>query len=108
MSLNNNYNKYPVMVFNNDDEFTNFCLAPYALAKVTNTGTPYYTGVYSNIYLKSLAEGIHFVIKDENSVVYKHRCVSKRLPLRVENFPGYHRDVLVQMPVENLDEYFQP
>lgn len=37
---------------------------------------------------------------DEDSVV----C--KRVPLKIEEFPLYNRDVLVQLRVDNLEPYF--
>lgn len=97
--------KFKVLAFENDDEFTDFCLKPYAVVEEIGS-VKYYTGVYSDDYLKCIAEGTHFVIKDEDSLVYKRQCVCKRVPLRLDDFPDYHREVLVQKSVENLDQYF--
>ena len=44
-----------------------------------------------------IKEGKKFIIKDEDSVVFKHQCVTKRVPIQ-----GSGREVMVQM-----DEQFK-
>lgn len=94
-----------IIYFNSDDEFTDFCLAPYAVIEQTELGTLYYHGVYSDHYKRYVAEGKRFVIRNENSSVYRRQCVCKRVPVRLEGNPSFHREVLVQLPVQNLDPY---
>ena len=90
-----------VIHFKSDEEFTDFCLAPYG---VLANGT--YTGKYTEIYLDSLKEGKHFMIEDENSQVYKRKEVSKRVPIIVDGLPrGRQRTAVVSLPVENLEDY---
>ena len=36
----------------------------------------------------------------------KRGCVCKRVPIKIESFPLYKRDVLVQLRVDNLEPYF--
>ena len=49
-----------------------------------------------------------FMIKDEDSVVCKRQCVCKRVTVIADE--GLHvrpnRDVPIQLPVENLEEYY--
>lgn len=87
--------------FESDDEFTDFCVGPYAVIKKLANGVICVSGTYSSLYLKALEEGKTFVIKDEDSVVFERGCVSKRVPVKDTG-----RDTLVQLDVENLEEYF--
>lgn len=89
--------------FDNDQEFTDFCLAPYGVIVYPENGSsPYWTGVYSDAYKEAVKEGKKFVIKDEDSVVFNRKCVTKRVPIQ-----GTRRDASVQMPVQNLEQYFE-
>lgn len=89
--------------FDNDQEFTDFCLAPYGVIVYPEDGSsPTWTGVYSDEYKDAIKEGKRFVIKDEDSVVFKHKCVTKRVPIQ-----GTGREASVQMPVQNLEQYFE-
>ena len=93
--------------FESDDEFADFCVAPYAVIKQSESGVYYYHGEYSDLYKKAIEEGKKFVIKDENSQVYKHQRVCKRVLVpKADDFAKRMRkDVLVQLHVENLDEW---
>ena len=91
-----------IIYFDSDAEFEDWAVAPYATIKYTkNRNIP-----YSNEYKAAIEEGKRFVIKDENSVVYKRGCVCKRVPLKIEASPTYNRNVLVQLSVDNLEPYF--
>ena len=75
-----------IMFFESDEEFTDFCIAPYAEIK----------------------EGKTFIIKDEDSQVFKRQCVCKRVPIYNNGVRVTTReDTLVQLSVKNLDEYFK-
>ena len=91
-----------IVFFESDDEFTDFCIAPYAVVKRSSDGTLSVEGQYSDMYKKYIEEGKTFVIKDEDSRVYKHQCVSKRVSVQ-----GTGRCATVQLPVQNLEEYFE-
>ena len=83
--------------FKSDDEFTDFCVAPYAVVKQSEKGTYYVEGEYSDEYLECLEKGNTFVIEDDDSVVFERQCVSKRVPVE-----GTNRTTLVQLDVETL------
>jgi hypothetical protein len=96
-----------IIYFESDDEFTDFCIAPYAVVKRSSEGTLFVEGQYSDMYKKYIEEGKTFIIKDEDSQVFKHQCISKRVPVKVDGFPSYNRLTLVQLPVQNLEQYFR-
>lgn len=96
-----------IIFFESDEEFADFCIAPYAVVKRSADGKPFVEGQYSDMYKKYIEEGKTFIIKDEDSKVYKHQCVSKRVPVKVDDFPTYNRLTLVQLPVQNLEKYFE-
>ena len=96
-----------IFFFESDDEFTDFCIAPYAVVKRSSDGTLFVEGQYSDMYKKYIEQGKTFIIKDENSQVYKRQCVSKRVPVKIDDFPSYDRLTLVQLPVQNLKPYFE-
>ena len=96
-----------IFFFESDDEFTDFCIAPYAVVKRSSEGTLFVEGQYSDMYKKYIEQGKTFIIKDENSQVYKDQCVRKRVPVKIDDFPLYDRLPLVQLPVQNLEPYFE-
>ena len=99
--------KKGIIYFSSDAEFEDWAVAPYATIKyIENSKIPYTSGDFSNAYKAAIEEGKRFVIKDEDSVVFKRGCVCKRVPLKIEAFPTYNRDVLVQLSVDNLEPYF--
>ena len=100
-------NENNIIFFESDDEFTDFCIAPYAVVKRSSDGTLFVEGQYSDMYKKYIEQGKTFIIKDENSQVYKRQCVNKRVPVKIDDFPSYDRLTLVQLPVQNLEPYFE-
>ena len=94
-----------IKYFNSDAEFEDFCVAPYAVVKKSERGGLYYMGVYSDEYLACIENGMKFVIRDEDSVVYKRQCVCKRVPVLHEG-RSLGRKALVQLSVKNLKPYF--
>lgn len=99
--------KKGIIYFDSDAEFEDWAVAPYATIKyIENSNIPYTSGDFSNEYKAAIEEGKRFVIKDEDSVVYERKCVCKRVPVKIEGFPTYNRDVLVQLRVDNLEPYF--
>ena len=91
-----------IVYFESDEEFTDFCVAPYAIVKRSADGTLSVEGQHSDMYKKYIEEGKTFIIKDEDSQVYKHQCVSKRVPVQSTG-----RSATVQLPVQNLEQYFE-
>ena len=94
-----------IMYFDSDEDFTNFCVAPFAVIKRSEDGAPYYEGEYSEEYKKCLDEAKIFVIKDEDSVVYKRQCVTKRVPVLCDGV-RMKRDAPIQLEVQGLQQYF--
>lgn len=67
-----------ILLFANDDEFTNFCLCPDLTFKRSDvSGVLYHDYDYTEQYNNALAENKFFVIMDKNSLVYKRGCVCK-------------------------------
>lgn len=95
-----------IMYFSSDEEFTDFCIAPYAEVKETSDGTLCVKGEYSKAYIESIEEGYSFIIRDEDSKVYDRQCVCKRVPV-IHNGVNIGRDTLVQLSVQNLKPYFE-
>ncbi|MBR3977693.1 MAG: hypothetical protein IKJ95_07710 [Bacteroidaceae bacterium] len=99
--------KKGIIYFDSDAEFEDWAVAPYATIKfIENSNIPYTSGDFSNEYKAAIEEGKRFVIKDEDSVVYKRECVCKRVPVKIKGCPTYNRDVLIQLRVDNLEPYF--
>ena len=90
----------PEMHFKSDEEFADFCVAPYAIVK---DGT--WVGVYSEMYLDAIKMGTHFIIEDTESEIYKHKALTKRVPLRMEDRLTSRDTVLIKLKVENLENY---
>lgn len=90
--------------FETDEEFEDFCFAP--VATIEKSGDSLYrTPHYSELYKQSLAEGKTFVIMDEDSVIFKRKCATRQLPLSKDGKPT-GRDVACQLPIENLEMWF--
>lgn len=87
-----------IIYFDNDDEFYNYAIVPELIAKETDHinkyGYPiYYTDWnFSNGYNTAIDNGTSFIIKDENSQIYKHGAISYRT---------------ITKPVQNLQQYFE-
>ena len=91
--------------FNLDGEFTDFCIRPYAEIVRNGNSAPSVIGDYSDEYNQCLEQGKVFIIEDEDSEVYKRQCVSKRVPVLMDGV-SIGRDTLVQLDVQNLEEFF--
>lgn len=82
------------MYFTSDDEFYNFCVVP-KLVVCTDTDDEgnvlrYTDFNFSDAYNNAIAQNKKFIIRDENSRIFKHGCVSYRT---------------ITKPVSNLEEY---
>lgn len=95
-----------VMCFESNEEFADFCVAPFAVVKRSENGTLYYEGEYSEVYKKCVEEGKTFIIKDENSQVFKRKCVTKRVPVLNDDGVPTRRDASIQLEVQGLQPYF--
>lgn len=86
------------LFFDSDDEFADFCVAPYAEVKEDARGRLYVEGKYSDMYLSCIEQGMTFVIRDWDSKVYKRGCVCKRVPVL-----GTNRTTLIQLDVQDVE-----
>lgn len=105
MAKEDDKNSVKVMFFANDEEFTDFVMEPYAVVRQHDNGVVAIVGVYTDEYRRCVADGVRFVIKDEDSTVFRRQCVCRRVPVHVPNVPDYRRETLVQLSVENLEMY---
>lgn len=92
IKINNPYK----MFFSSDDEFYNFCVVPVLVTREStnpNTGETirYFDFDFTYEYLNALKNGVQFIIKDEDSQIFKHGAVSYRT---------------ITKPVQNLKQYF--
>lgn len=113
-NIKDKFEKYKsnILFFENDDEFADFCIAPYAIVKISEKGNPYYEGEFSEIYLKAIEEGKKFVIKDEDSKVYKRSSVSARVFAKSELDGGVYIsdrtcEVRLGLNQEDFIDYFE-
>lgn len=92
-----------IIYFESDEEFVDFCLAPYGIIVYGKDGAPpTWKGEYTEQYKDAVRKGMTFVIKDEDSEVFKHQCVAKVVPIQ-----GTDRSAGVKLPVQNLEQYFE-
>jgi hypothetical protein len=113
-NIKDKFEKYKsnILFFENDDEFADFCIAPYAIVKISEKGNIDYEGEFSEMYLKAIEEGKKFVIKDEDSKVYKRSSVSARVFAKSELDGSVYisdRTCLVQLNLDrdNFIDYFE-
>ena len=102
------------LIFDTDNEFTDFCLAQDAagiIVEDSKTGTmsvqfqqPWERN-YSELYLRCLEEEKTFVIKEKDSAVCRRGCVSKRVPVMYNGAQLQGQTTLIQLNVENVEEY---
>lgn len=78
--------------FDNDDAFYEFCVIPNIVLKTSDIGTMYSDFDFSPQYLDAINQGKIFIIKDENSNIYKHGAVSYKT---------------ITKPVSNLGYYYE-
>lgn len=85
-----------IMYFDSDDDFYNFCVVPKLeiIEYIDRNGdVAYHTDFnLSNKYYDAIKNGMKFIIKDEDSQIYKHGAVSYRT---------------ITKPIENLEEYWE-
>lgn len=102
------YDESKYKFFDSDEEFEDFCFAPYAFITFSKDGVPNGTKWdYSPEYKQCIKDDVHFVIRDLNSKVFKRKAATKRLPVIMEGNPGYKETVLAQLPVSNFENYFR-
>ena len=73
-----NFYKNPIrtfgttIIFDSDEAFEDFCVAPVARIRYSSDGAPVsYGGAYTEMYTKCIKAGMKFLIRDRQSKVYK-------------------------------------
>ena len=86
--------KQPIIrYFDNDDEFYNYCVDPRIIPVKSEDGIYYTTFNFTPQYLSDVNHGVKFIIKDVNSIIFKHKAVSVGLMnKRVQNLEQYFGD----------------
>jgi len=77
------------MFFDCDDDFCQFCIDPDAVLTDNGRG---FTFNFTPWYQDAVNNGTIFIIRDENSQVFKHGAVSYRT---------------ITKPVQNLQQYYK-
>ena len=84
-----------IIFFNNDDEFYQYCVVPelVPVQYIDNSGVEkYYTDFnFTPQYQHAIDNGMRFIIKDEDSNIFKHGAVSYRT---------------ITKDIQNLDQWF--
>lgn len=95
------------IIFESDEEFEDFCVAPYAVIEHSEKGTLFIKGDFSEQYKKALEEGKAFVIKGRDSAVCRRKSVSKRAPVVIDGVSNrMARMALIQLDdVQNVMDY---
>ena len=82
-----------VIYFDTDDDFYDYAVKPNFVVKQNLKGGMYYDMDMTDEYKLAVENGKLFCIKDENSAIYKHGCVSCRtLSKQVQNLEPYFGD----------------
>lgn len=82
-----------VIYFDTDDDFYNYAVKPNFIVNQNPNGRMCYDMDMTDEYKLAVENGKLFCIKDENSAIYKHGCVSCRtLSKQVQNLEPYFTD----------------
>lgn len=90
-------NKQNIIYFDNDDEFYDYAVVPQLIPIKTDSVDKYGNPVYycdwnfSSVYNNAIQNNTQFIIKDEDSQIFKHGAVSYRT---------------ITKPIQNLQQYF--
>ena len=85
------------MFFENDDEFTSFCIDRYDIQQSPNA-VSYVQAKYTQMYVDAVDQGIVFVIKDPKSSVVKRGTVAEGWKVKnVVEYPSLSDDVIMQL-----------
>lgn len=80
-----------IIYFDTDNDFYAFCVKPQVMVCDNTSGNISYDFDFTDDYKTALTNNKKFCIKDENSKIYKHNCVSYKL---------------ISKDVQNLEPYF--
>ena len=99
-----------IMYFDNDDEFYQFCVNPEIITSPYTRvdGTTGYIADwdFSQGYKDAIDKGIHFIIKDEDSSIYKHGAITHRVNTKkIQNLDPYYKMPSKIKGMKKLDQY---
>lgn len=79
-----------VIYFLNDKEFYDACVNPNVKIHQSQDNTFYYDIEFTAFYKNAINSGKTFIIKDEDSIIFKHQAVHLRgVTAEVENLKRY-------------------
>jgi len=86
-----------IIYFDSDNEFYDYCVVPelVPVQYIDSEGNErYYNSFnFSSEYNKAIDNGMRFVIKDEDSKIYQHGCVSYRtISKDIQNLDPWYDD----------------
>ena len=87
-----------IIYFDNDNEFYEYCVVPelVPVQYIDSEGNEKYYSDFklSSQYNNAINNGIRFIIKDEDSQIYKHGCVSYRtISKDIQNLDPWYDDM---------------
>lgn len=83
-----------IIYFDSDEDFYKFCVVPELITiecDIDGVKHYYYDFDFSYLYKDAIKQGKHFIIKDENSSIFKNKTISYRT---------------ITKPIQNLYQYF--
>lgn len=97
-----------ILYFDNDDDFYAFSVKPQVIICDNEVGYSGYDIDFTDDYKNAVSNNKRFCIKDENSKVYKHNCVSYKLMSKdVQNLEPYFAgftDKIINKKLQRLEE----
>ena len=87
-----------IIYFDNDNEFYEYCVVPelVPVQYINSEGNEKYYCDFnlSSQYNNAINNGTRFIIKDEDSQIYKHGCVSYRtISKDIQNLDPWYDDM---------------
>ena len=102
---NPTYTEGQVILFDNDDDFLSFSVAPVAVVKKDKNGEPTFHGQYTEIYQKCLEAGMKFGIRTWDSFINIEKIAKTRV-LIPEGFYQRRKDILVHLRIQGIKQLF--
>ena len=97
-----------VIYFDNDNDFFAFSVKPEIMICDNTTGCIGYDIDFTDGYKNAISNNKKFCIKDENSKIYKHNCVSYKLlskdVLNLEPYFAGFTDKKINKKLEKVEE----
>lgn len=79
-----------IIYFDNDKDFYDSCVSPNVVVYQNKDNTVYFDIDFTSFYKNAIKSDKKFIIKDEDSVIYKHNGVHLRSCFKeIENLEPY-------------------